>query len=121
LRAVEFFADGLKGGGVRVVTVDVTHQGAELVKSNGIDATVFFEAVASAGAKLIDVPTRFGNADHWDVEVAALHQGLQRGENHLVGKVASGAEEDQGVRMRFAHLSSCGLGAHGYLPAAFSR
>ena len=60
-------------------------------------------------SKLIEVPTGLGHADDRHVEVAALHHRLQRREDLLVGQIAGGAEEDQGVGMGIVHEFSSSL------------
>src|SRR5207244_7222867 len=46
---------------------------------------------------LLEGPRRPRHADDRDVEVPALHHRLERWEDLLVGEVARGPEEDQGV------------------------
>ena len=55
------------------------------------------------GLELVEVPAGLGHADDRHVEVAALHHRLQRREDLLVGQIAGGAEEDQGIGMGVAH------------------
>ena len=67
---------------------------------------MFLEAVVCPRPKLFEVPTSFGHTDNRHVEVAAFDHRLQRRENFLVGQIARGAEENQGVGMRIAHHKS---------------
>src|SRR5262249_15195753 len=53
--------------------------------------------------KLFEVPTRFSHTDDRHIEVATFKHGLQSWENFLVGQIARGTEEDQGVGMGTAH------------------
>jgi hypothetical protein len=46
---------------------------------------------------LVEIPAGLGHTDHRHVEAAAFQHRLQRVEDLLVGQVARGAEEDQGV------------------------
>ena len=103
LGGAELLADGLEGRRVLVVAVDVAQQAAQLVERRGIEPAVLLEAVARPGPELVEVPAGLGHADDRHVEVAALHHRLQRREDLLVGQIAGGAEEDQGVGMGFAH------------------
>ena len=51
----------------------------------------------------------------------AFHHRLQSRENLLIGEIARGAEEDQGVGMGSLIVISFWIALSGYLPAAFSR
>ena len=67
---------------------------------------MLLEAVVRPRPKLVQVPTRFGHADDRHVEVAAFDHRLQRRKNLLVGQIARGAEENQGVGMEITHCQS---------------
>ena len=109
LRGAELLADGLKRRRVVVVAVDVAQQAAQLVERRRIEPAVLLEAVVRPGPELVEVPTGLGHADDRHVEVAAFHHRLQRREDFLVGQIARGAEEDQGVGMG---VRSCPVLAH---------
>ena len=58
---------------------------------------MFLQAVFGASAKLIEIPSSFGDPDHGNVEVPPLYHRLQRRENLFVRKIAGGAEENERV------------------------
>ena len=95
LRRSKGLLESLKGGSVRVVTVDVAQQLAELRGRCRIEAAVLFEALAHARLQLLASPTALGDADDRDIQDAALHHCLQRGEYLLVGEISGGPEKDQ--------------------------
>jgi hypothetical protein len=64
---------------------------------------VLLDAVARAGAKLVDPPAGLRHADDRHVEVAAFHHCVQRRKDLLVREVAGRAEEDESVGMNVAH------------------
>jgi hypothetical protein len=64
---------------------------------------MFFQAVFSTGAKLIEIPSSFGHPDYRDVKVSSLYHGLQGRENLLVSQIAGGAEENERVRVGISH------------------
>ena len=103
LRRAELLAEGLKRGRVVVVAVHIAQQAAQLVERRGVESAVVLEAVARPGPELVEVPAGLGHADDRHVEVAAFHHRLQRREDFLVGQIARGAEEDQGVGMGMSH------------------
>src|SRR5262249_47481820 len=103
LGRAERLADGLERRRILIVAVDVAQQVAELVERRAVDPAVLVEAVLGAGAELLEVPTRLGDADDRRVEVAALHHRLQRGKDFLFGEAARGAKEDEGIRMKVPH------------------
>src|SRR5260370_25805441 len=90
----------------------------QLVEGRSIDSAVFFEAVMCPRPKLFEVPAGLGHTDDGYVEVAALHHSLQRREDFLVGQIARGTKEDQGVAMEIIHGNILFL--HHYLPTGFS-
>ncbi len=96
-RVAELFVDFGEGVGVGVVAIDVTKQAAEFCPGVRVEATVFFEAVLRALFQLIERPAGFCNADHGDVERAALHHRLQGGEDFFVGEIASRAKKHECV------------------------
>ena len=91
------FAKRVEGCAVCVIAIDITEQAAQLFESCGIKPSVFLQAIFSPSAKLFEVPTRFRDADHRDIEVTAFDHRLQRGEDFLVGEIAGRTEEDQCV------------------------
>jgi len=58
-----------------------------------------FQAVVRPRPELYEIPTRLGHTHHRHVEMTALDHPLQSGEDFFIGQIASGAEEDEGVRM----------------------
>ena len=56
---------------------------------------MLLETVLRASAKLIDSPSRLGDADDGNIQMSSLHHCLQRWENLLVRKIACGAEENE--------------------------
>src|SRR5215831_18913998 len=94
LRRVELLADGLKGGRVFIVTVNIAQQAAQLVEGRRIDpSAVFLDAVSCSRSELIDIPTRLGHSDNRHVEVAVFRHRLERRKDFLVGQIARGTEE----------------------------
>src|SRR5690349_7897713 len=73
-------------------------QRRELRVSLLVDAAVLFEAVAYAGAKLVDRPFGTGYADDRHVEKPAAHQRVQRRVELFVREIACRAEQDECVR-----------------------
>src|SRR6266478_7625294 len=94
---LELFAKSRERRRVLVVTVNVAQKAGQLFESRRIDSAVFLQAVVRPRAKLIQIPSGFGYADHGYVEMAPLHHRLQRRENLLVGQVAGRAEDNQSV------------------------
>src|SRR6185369_1720837 len=91
----------LVSGGLAVVAVDVAQQLGELGEGVGVGAAaVLGDALPRTFDELVAIPAGARNADHRHGHPAALHQALQGGEDLLVGEVAGGAEEDEGVRLR---------------------
>ena len=103
LGRAELLADGLERRRVPVVAVDIAQQAAELVERRGIQSAVLLDAVARAGAELVQAPARFRHADDRRVEVASLHHHLQRREDLLVGEIAGRAEEDESIGLAVGH------------------
>ena len=99
LRVAQSLPQLLEGRRIVVVAVDVAEPLDQLGESRLVDAAVLREAVASPCSKLLQVPARLGHADDRYVEVPVLDQGLEGGEDLLVGQVAGRPEEDQGVGM----------------------
>ena len=98
LGIAELLPDGLEGRRVLVVAVHVTEQRGELGEGRRVHPTpVLLQAVLGAGLQLIEPPARLGHADHRHVQVSALQHGLQRRKDLLVGQIAGGPEEDEGV------------------------
>ena len=64
---------------------------------------MLLEAVVRPRSKPVKVPSLSGDADHGRIQMAAFHHGLQRRKNLLVGKIARGSEEDQGIGLGIAH------------------
>ena len=85
----------------RASSTQTTAGSVVLPRSSGaINATVFFQAVVRPRAKLVNVPSCFGDPDDRHIEMPALHHSLKRRKNLLVSQIASRAEEYQRVRLR---------------------
>ena len=54
--------------------------------------------------QLFEAPAALGDADDRDVQHAALHHGLQRRKNFLVGEISGRSKEDQRVARERVHL-----------------
>ncbi len=93
----EFAADGVEGGTVGVVAVDVAQQVAEPGPGVGVDAAVGGDAGVSALPELIEIPAGLGDADNGHLQGAAAHHGLQCRKDLFVGKISGGSEEDKCV------------------------
>src|SRR5215471_3784695 len=96
-RIPELFAKRREGSRILIVAVDISQQINQLLKSYGIEPAMFLQAVFRPTAKLIEIPSGFGHADHGNVEVSSFHHGLQRRENLLISKVARSAEKNECV------------------------
>ena len=92
--------------GSLVVAVDVAQQPHSLSNAAGSSPPCFSRLSLARAPGAVEIPAGLGHADHRHVEVAALDHRLQRREDLLVGQVAGGAEEDQGVGMGVAHRAS---------------
>ena len=98
LAAVELGPQGVEGGAIVVVSVDIAQQVAQLVECGRVHAPAMrLQAVAGTLAQPINGPARAGDADDGHVEVAAADHRLQRGEDLLVRKIACRTEKDEGV------------------------
>ncbi len=64
---------------------------------------MFFQAVFCARPELVQIPTGLGHPYNGNIQVSALHHGLQGGKNFLVGQISGGPEKYQRVRMFVAH------------------
>ena len=64
---------------------------------------MFLKTVLRPVLELIEIPARFGDADHRHVEMAAFHHRLQRWKDFLVSQIAGCPEENQSVGMGSAH------------------
>ena len=106
LRGTELLAYPLERRRVSVVTVDVAQEAGERIARAGIESAMLFDAVAGAGAKRVPRPSGLRDADDRHVEMAALRYRLQGGKDLLVGEVARGAEEHEGIRFDVAHSAS---------------
>src|SRR6267378_7675078 len=105
LSFTEFFAERIERGAVPVVARDVFQQSAQFVKRGRIKPAVLLHTVFSAGTQLVEAPSRFRHTDHRNVQMAAPDHRLQRRKDLLVRKIAGCTEENQSVRMHFAHSS----------------
>ena len=87
-----------EGRRVLVVAADVLQQGQQPLQRRPVrSGAVVLDALPGMGTQARDGPVRRGHADHRHVEHTAPAQGVQRREDLLVGQVAGGAEDDQGV------------------------
>src|SRR5262245_27418619 len=98
--------DGLEGGGLLVIAIQVTQKAAQPVESGRIESSVLIETVARAVAELLEVPTRLGYADHRHIEVTSPCHRVQRREDLLISQIARGAEKDESVGAGFVHGES---------------
>ena len=105
LGRAEFLAQGRERGRVLVIAVHIVQQRGQLGERRRVEAAVLFHAVARPRLELVQVPAGLGHADHRHIQMAAADHRLQRREDLLVRQVARGAEEDQGVGVKFAHGS----------------
>src|ERR1700739_2333679 len=64
---------------------------------------MFLQTVFRASAKLIEIPSGFGDPNHGGVEVPPLYHCLQRRENLFVGKIAGGTEKNECIRVETGH------------------
>ena len=62
-----------------------------------VDATGPFDIFRDALVQALRTPLRERYADDGDFEGAVLHDGVKRGEDHLMGEIPGGAEDHQGV------------------------
>ena len=99
LRGSELPADGLKRRRVVVVAIHVAQQPTQLVEGDGVEPSVLLQAVLRPVLELFESPGGLRDADDRYVQVAALHHRLQRRKDLLVGEIAGGAEEDEGVSL----------------------
>src|SRR5207247_9801493 len=103
LRGTELLAYALERRRVSVVPVDVAQQATERIEPTGIESAMLLDAVARAGAKLVQAPSCLGDADQRHVEVTALRHRLHGGKDLLVAEIARGAEECESIRLYVAH------------------
>jgi len=85
---------------VGVVAVDVAQQARQAGEGLLVDlalAGVVLHALAGPLAQPVQVPARAGDPDDGHVQAVALDQAQQSREDLLVGEVAGGAEEHEGV------------------------
>src|SRR5262249_20745132 len=102
-RSVELVTDRLERRGIVVVTIDVTQQPTQRVEGDGVGHAVFDDTVVCPGPQLFERPTSFCYADDRHTQMASPDHRMQRRKDLLVGEVARGAEEHQGVRSGIAH------------------
>src|SRR5262245_17125956 len=110
-RVFKFFPQRRERLWILIVAIHVPEQTDQLFESSGIDAAVFFQAIFGTSTKLIEIPSRLGDANDGNVEVPSLYHPLQGREDFLVRKVAGSAEEYERIRMQTRHecLSLCSL------------
>src|SRR5581483_5733235 len=86
---------------------DVAEARTEGVEAGLVHAApVLLQALAHAVAELVEGPGILRDPDDRDLELAVFDHRLEGGEDLLVGQVARGPEEDEGVRRGEAHASS---------------
>src|SRR5215469_5756301 len=100
----ELLAKGFERGRFLIVAVDIAQQAAQLFERNGVESTVFLQALLGTRPKPIEVPSGLGYADNRYVQVSAFHHCLQCWEDLFVGEIAGGAEENKRVRVRISHV-----------------
>jgi hypothetical protein len=106
LRVAERLLDGREGGGVFVVSADILDERKKMFECGlVIDAAGPLDAVRDAAMDAVHAPLGEGDADDRDVEYAALDHGVERGEDHFVGKVAGYSEDYQRIGLRLAHAA----------------
>jgi hypothetical protein len=97
LRRAESLAQLGEGSRVAVIAIHVLKQGHQLREGSLVQAAVLGDALASARPELVEVPSRLRYSDDGNRQIVALHQGLQRGEDLLVGKISGCAKEYKSV------------------------
>jgi hypothetical protein len=100
LGVADGLAQALEGAGVGVVAVDVPQQVGQPAERLLVDlalAEVVLNALAGPLAQPGQVPARAGDPDDRHLQAVPLDQPEQGREDLLVGEVAGGAEEDEGV------------------------
>src|SRR5262245_25155804 len=96
-------AETLEGGRLAIIAVDVAEETHQLGEGGGIESAVRRHTVAGPRLKLLEIPPRLRHPDDRDGEIAVPRHGLQGREDLLVGEVAGGPEEDEGVGVRRRH------------------
>src|SRR5215472_11883050 len=116
LRVFELGAQLLEGRRILVISINVPDQADQFSESSRIDAAVLFDGVLDAGVELLEIPTRLGDANDRNIQVAPLDHGLQARKDLFVSEVASRTKEDQRIRTNVLHTSlrvptlhSCGF------------
>src|SRR5580698_1657106 len=77
--------------------------GGQFAEALFVVAAAIFHAVARPLLELVQVPPAARDADDGNIQPAATNHGVERGKNLFVRQVAGGAEEDEGVGLRFIH------------------
>src|SRR5688572_8192483 len=97
-----------------VIAVDVAHELREARVGVFVDAVLAaVEAVANSLAQSLDARSAARDADHGNVELAVLHEALERRKNLLVREVARDAEDHERIRLFPGHGVLYRLGAPG--------
>src|SRR6516225_9549193 len=116
LRVFELGTQLLEGRGILVIPINVPDQADQFSESSRVDAAVLFDGGLDAGVELLEIPTRLGNANDRNVQVAPFDHGLQAGKDLFVSEIASRTKEDQSIRTNVTHkslrvpaLHSCGF------------
>jgi len=89
--------------------MDITQQAVQLAERFLVQSTVIFQTIADAAAQLVEGPAGPAYADDRHVERPSFDHRLKRWEDLFVGEVASRAEENEGVGMRFVHRGRSGI------------
>ena len=101
--------DGREGVRVVIVAADVPEQRQQMAEGTLVrDPARPLDAVFHALAQLRETPLREGHAHDRDLQHASSCHRVERREDHLVGEVASRAEQHQGVGVGLRHDVSTG-------------
>ena len=93
-RIVQRLLERLKRTRGFVIAAHVPEQRQKMIEGAlVIDPARLLDAVLHAFAQLRQTPFRSGDADHRDVEDAALRHRVERREDHLVGEIPGHTEE----------------------------
>ena len=93
----------LERRGVCVIPINVTQGRRELRERSFVNTAVVLNAVSCPRPELVNGPSSVCDTNDRHVEMTAANHGLKRRENLLVGEIAGGAEEDEGVRPSKSH------------------
>ena len=96
--------DRCKSGRILVVPAHILEQRQQaLQRALVIHTAGSLDAIRNTPVQAIRTPLGECNADYRDRKNAALHHGIERRENHLVGEIAGDAEKNQRIGLRTGH------------------